>query len=277
MQPTVDIETPHRILALGIALDDLGQAEALAYCAKRAPTLPFGYVSTPNATMQVQVDRGVRDTMRALDGAELVLNDSRVLQTLLRVMFGRRIPLATGSDLSAALFQQVIGPEDPICVIGGDQALADSLRARFGLRRLVQVIPSYGFIHDPAEIARCIAFVQAHPSRFVFIACGAPQSEILAANIVAAGRSVGLGLCIGASLEFITGQKQRAPMIWQRLGMEWLFRVLQEPKRLGRRLFTLQLPLLLVVLRYRLLGRPGTPGPSGRSISRTGMTLDQMR
>ena len=66
-------------------------------------------------------------------------------------------------------------------------------------------------------------------------------------------------------------------MIWQRLGMEWLFRVLQEPKRLGRRLFTLQLPLLLVVLRYRLLGRPGTPGPSGRSISRTGMTLDQMR
>ena len=207
----------------------------------------------------------------------VVLNDSRVLQTLLRVMFGRRIPLATGSDLSAALFQQVIGPEDPICVIGGDQALADSLRARFGLRRLVQVIPSYGFIHDPAEIARCIAFVQAHPSRFVFIACGAPQSEILAANIVAAGGSVGLGLCIGASLEFITGQKQRAPMIWQRLGMEWLFRVLQEPKRLGRRLFTLQLPLLLVVLRYRLLGRPGTPGPSGRSISRTGMTLDQMR
>jgi exopolysaccharide biosynthesis WecB/TagA/CpsF family protein len=252
---------------LGVAVDQLDLTQAVAVCASRRSDAPFAYVATPNAMMHVQVFRGVEPMMRGLDGAWLLINDSRIVQRLVSLLFGQALPLATGSDLTVELFEKIIAADDPICIVGGDDVMASTLRARYGLSRLVQVIPSFGFIRDPAEIARCAAFVREHPSRFVFIACGPPQSEILASVIVKDGGATGLGLCIGASLEFLTGKKRRAPMIWQRLGMEWFYRVLQEPRRLTRRLFTLQLPLLLVALRYRVQGSPTLPSDGRRTVA----------
>jgi exopolysaccharide biosynthesis WecB/TagA/CpsF family protein len=99
---------------------------------------------------------------------------------------------------------------------------------------------------------RAAEFVETHPSRFVFLACGAPQSEQLAAFIQGRGRATGVGLCIGASLKFVTGQIQRAPRLIQRAGLESLYRLLQEPGRLWRRFITEQLPILALAVQVRL-------------------------
>jgi exopolysaccharide biosynthesis WecB/TagA/CpsF family protein len=107
-------------------------------------------------------------------------------------------------------------------------------------------------IHNPEAIAACAAFVRDNPSRFVFLACGAPQSEVLGLYILKQGEASGLGLCVGASLLFLTGIIRRAPHRWRACGLEWLYRLLQEPRRLARRLVTGQLPFLWVAVRYRL-------------------------
>jgi UDP-N-acetyl-D-mannosaminuronic acid transferase (WecB/TagA/CpsF family) len=75
------------------------------------------------------------------------------------------------------------------------------------------------------------------------------------------GGAVGTGLCIGASLLFATGVEQRAPGLMQRAGLEWLHRLLLEPKRMSVRLRKSQLPLLWLAVKYRRRGRPPPPGP----------------
>ena len=93
-----------------------------------------------------------------------------------------------------------------------------------------------GFIHDPAATERCLTFVESlSPFRFCFLAVGSPQQEVLAHALQQRARARGLALCVGASLNFITGSERRAPLWMQHGGLEWLYRLLQDPRRLARR------------------------------------------
>lgn len=232
---------------LGVRFDDLDLDGALALLAARAAAAPFAYVVTPNADHLLRLEAG-DEALRALyDGAWLSLNDSRILR-LLAGRRGVRLNLAPGSDLAVALFARVITPATPVTVIGGSAAMAEALRARFGLTALFHHDPPMGFIRDEAAVAAAVAFVQAHPARFVFLCVGSPQQEKLAARIQAAGGATGVGLCLGAALEFVTGAKARAPLWMQRAHLEWLHRLMSEPRRLWRR-YLLEAPRLLRAMR----------------------------
>jgi len=70
---------------------------------------------------------------------------------------------------------------------------------------------------------------------YVFICVGSPQQEMIAKACLDRGDCVGLGLCVGASLDFLSGRTKRAPKWMQKIRMEWLFRLASEPKRLWKR------------------------------------------
>ena len=145
-------------------------------------------------------------------------------------------PVATGSDLTAALFGEVITPGDPVAVLGGSEETAAALRARYGLlARLAHHDPPMGFDRDPAALEAAVRFLEDHPSRFSFLAVGSPRQEIVAAALVRRGKATGIGLCIGASLLFLTGAERRAPRVVQGAGLEWAWRLAQSPRRLARR------------------------------------------
>ncbi len=237
---------------LGVALSMVDTVAAADCVAQRDPALPFAYVVTPNAQHVVRLNRGDRGFQDGYAEAWLRLCDSQVLRLLARVLFGRTLPHATGSDTTVRLFASHIKPADRITVIGGGAALGQALTAKFGLTALAIHDPPMGFIGQPAEVARCIDFVLAHPARYVFLAVGAPQSEILARRIHDNGQATGTGLCIGSSLLFVTGQVKRAPLIFRRLGLEWLWRLALAPRRHARRVFIESLPLLGLALKARL-------------------------
>ena len=259
---------PSVVWALGTEFSDLDLNDALRVITARPSMSSFAYVCTPNAVHVVNYARNAPGYRAGIDAAWLRLCDSRVLARLMMAAFGLRLKLAVGSDLTLALLQTGISEDDDVTVIGGDAMLADRLRTGFGLHRIALHAPPFGFAADPAALAKCVAFVRSHPARYVFLACGAPQSELLGAAIVDDGGCSGTGLCIGSSLLFATGLAVRAPAIWQRAGLEWLHRLLQEPGRLGSRLAHSQLPLLKLIFRYRLdpllrrsQGRPDFTGP----------------
>lgn len=243
------------IEAFGTHFSPLDRRQALAAITARPPDAPFAYVCTPNAVHVVNYERGEPRFRAGIDGAWLRLCDSRVVARLAAALLRVRLPLALGSDLTVDMVNGVIRPDDAITVIGGTDEMERRLRERFGWRRLARHDPPFGFIADPAEVDRCVGFVLAHPARYVFLACGAPQSELLGHRIVERGGAVGTGLCIGASLLFATGLERRAPMIMQRAGLEWLHRLVQEPGRMSVRLRKSQLPILWLALRYRLSHR----------------------
>ncbi len=207
----------------------------------------YGYVVTPNADHLLRLHR--EPSFRALYAdAAWVLLDSRFIGHLLRLTRGLQLPLCTGSDLTAALFARVIRPDDRLIVIGGSDEQSRRLAARYGLTGLVHFNPPMGFIHDPAAVEACLAFVEAHsPFRFCLLAVGCPQQEMLAQRLKQRGRARGLALCIGASINFLTGDEQRAPRWLQRCGLEWLFRLMRSPRRLARR-YLIQGPKLFAVL-----------------------------
>jgi exopolysaccharide biosynthesis WecB/TagA/CpsF family protein len=234
---------------LGIPFTPLGLADAAARIAARPPGSPFVFVSTPNAQHAVHVDRGDPRFTLAHDRAWLVLNDSRILRSLSRRMFNEELPLAAGSDLTVELFSRHIRPADALTIIGGSDEVDRRLRARFGMQALARYNPPMGFYNDPAEIGRCVDFILAHPARYVFLAVGAPQSETVARAVLDRGGAVGVGLCVGSSLHFLTGVVRRAPAVFRTLHAEALYRLLQNPRRHARRVFLESLPVVWIALR----------------------------
>jgi N-acetylglucosaminyldiphosphoundecaprenol N-acetyl-beta-D-mannosaminyltransferase len=195
----------------------------------------YGYVVTPNVDHLIRCheDPAYRSLYRA---ATYVLLDSRFAAHLLRVVKGLRLPVCAGSDVLPGLLQEVVDPSDRLVLIGGSAQQAALLARTYGLRDLHHHNPPMGFIDDPAAVHRCLEFIEAaSPFRFCFVSVGAPQQERIAHELMTRGRARGLALCLGASLNFVTGVERRAPVWMRRIGAEWLFRLAQDPKRLGAR------------------------------------------
>jgi exopolysaccharide biosynthesis WecB/TagA/CpsF family protein len=168
--------------------------------------------------------------------ADYVLLDSRFLANILRVTKRIRLPVCTGSDLTESLFRDVIGADDPLVLIGCSDQQALQLARRYGLRRLAHFNPPMGFIRDPQAVEACLRFIETHsPFRFCLLAVGAPQQEAVAQLLKSRGIARGLAMCIGASINFLTGEERRAPLWMQRCGIEWSFRLLQAPGRMAGR------------------------------------------
>jgi exopolysaccharide biosynthesis WecB/TagA/CpsF family protein len=195
----------------------------------------FGYVVTPNVDHLIRYyeDPTFRAQYRA---ADFILMDSRFAARLVRLLKGVRLPVCTGSDLTTNLLGGVVQPDDRIVLIGGDAQQAEQITARFGLRNVRHHNPPMGFVTDPAAVEECLRFIEsASPFRFCFLAVGSPQQEAIALALKARGTARGLALCVGASIDFLTGKERRAPVWMQRLALEWLFRLIQSPRRLARR------------------------------------------
>jgi exopolysaccharide biosynthesis WecB/TagA/CpsF family protein len=254
---------PAVIELLGLQISDLDSSQAAELISRRDPALPFAYVVTPNAHHMVRLANGDIALRRAYETAWLRLCDGGVVRPLVRFLFDRRLPSASGSDVTLLLLQRHIRPDDPMTVIGGGARLEAALIARFGLRRLAIYDPPFGFIHDPDGVAICLKFLEEHPARYVFLAVGSPQSEILARQASERQTLRGVGMCIGGSLLFAAGLVKRAPIFLRRFGLEGAYRLVQRPRSHFRRVFIDSAPILWILLRARLGGPgilPPTPG-----------------
>ena len=94
-----------------------------------------------------------------------------------------------------------------------------------------------------------LRFIEDNPARLVFLAVGSPRQEIVARALAARGIAVGTGLCVGASLEFLAGAERRAPLLVQKAGLEWAWRLAQNPQRLWRRYLVDDLAVLQLLWR----------------------------
>lgn len=193
----------------------------------------FAYVATPNVDHVVKLasEPGRRPLYEA---AWLLLNDSRILKRL-GASAGLNLPVATGSDLTQRLFEDVIDRREPITIIGGDEQSVADLKRRYYLTDVRWHRAPTNLKQKPEAIVRAAAFAAAQPSRFTFICVGAPQQEMVAYAIAQRGDARGVGLCVGAALDFLSGRSERAPLWMRNAGLEWLHRLISEPQRLWGR------------------------------------------
>src|SRR3984893_2225627 len=217
-----------------LMIDDyeLGEARAIvtAFGSER-----FGYVVTPNVD---HVIRHYHDPeFRALYAqAAYVFLDSHFLAHLMGFLRRQRHRVSPGSDLTAAVMSGVIKPNDVTVMVGGSAEQAQELRARFGLKALRHIDPPMNFIRDKLAVESCLrAIEESSPFRFCFLAIGSPQQEIIVQKLKERGVARGVALCVGASIDFMTGVEERAALWIRKSGFEWLFRLVQNPRRLAKR------------------------------------------
>ncbi len=118
--------------------------------------------------------------------------------------------------------------------------------------------PSAQFDPEGAEADDAIEQIKASGARLCFVMLGAPKQEVFAARAVALGCRAGF-VCVGAAADFLAGAQVRAPLAFQRSGLEWAWRLGSNPRRLGRRYAECAQVLFDVAvvtpLRRRVLGR----------------------
>lgn len=169
---------------------------------------------------------------------DLVTADGRPIVWLARLA-GRQIELVTGSDLIRPLLQVAADAGTRVGFLGTTadtlSAAADRLQAEIpGLDVACMIAPPMGFDPDSAAARDALHRMQAAGVRLCLLALGAPKQECLAAL----GRQIvpGMGFAsIGAGLDFIAGSQRRAPRWMRAVALEWLWRLLSDPRRLARR------------------------------------------
>ncbi|HEX2057082.1 MAG TPA: WecB/TagA/CpsF family glycosyltransferase [Actinomycetota bacterium] len=194
-------------------------------------------------------DSGYREVLRS---ADIVLNDGAGLAIAGRV-FGRPFPEnLNGSDFNPAILEEAAERGWPVFFLGARPGVAaeaaQRLSARIGALRVVGTRDGYFAASESDEVARSIA---ATGAGVLMVAMGNPLQELwLNRHLEATGARLGVG--VGAFLDFSAGVVPRAPTWLNRLGLEWVYRLLQEPRRMWRR-YVVGNPLFLArVLRARL-------------------------
>jgi len=236
---------------LGLDFADLDLDAAVALLAARPAGAAFAYLVTPNADHLVRLARDPARYGPLYRDAAWRLLDSRVVARLARAMGLAVPPVVPGSDLTARLLAGAIERDEPVAILGGGSATMAALRARHGLTALRHHDPPMGFDADPAALEAALRFLEDAPARFAFLCVGSPRQEVVARALARRGRATGTALCVGASLRFLSGEERRAPRLLQRAGMEWAWRLAQDPRRLARRYLVDDPAILALLLRER--------------------------
>lgn len=215
------------------------------------------YLVTPNSA-HLDLLGNNPDTLGPIwRGAGFLLLDSQVVRGFARLLLLDPPRVLTGSDLCVELFESVIGPATKVHVVCANGRPVEEMALARGLHRLTIAVPPMGLVHDPDAMRRVAEGIIRQQADFTFIAVGAPQQEMLAAMVGRMGGGRGIGVCIGAGLDFITGVQKRAPRWMRRIGLEWAYRFAREPRRLAKR-YLIESPRgMRLVLRAALRRRRG--------------------
>ncbi|MDE6260959.1 MAG: WecB/TagA/CpsF family glycosyltransferase [Oscillospiraceae bacterium] len=229
-----------RVDVLGVAFDNITMDEAVDKALELLEQDGPHLVVTPNPEI---VQRANKDPEFAgiLANADLVIPDgvgviyaAKILGRPLRA----RVP---GIDFAAALMTRAAQTGKRLFLLGAAPGVAEqaAVNLRASYPGLVVCGTHDGYFKEDGPVADAIREARAD---IVFVCLGAPKQEKwIAANGGAAGAKLYIGL--GGAMDVFAGKVERAPEKFQKLGLEWLYRLMKEPSRIGR---MSKLPLFLV-------------------------------
>ena len=218
----------------GVEFDDVDMREATELIADLASRRPMSTVVTPNVDLVVIAHRDP-EFMEAIRAADLVVADGQPVVWASRLI-GPGLPeRVTGADLVPKLIAVAADRGLRIFLLGGRPGVAR--RAAQRIRAQTPGVEIVGTADPPGTGAEGPAVLDgindARPD-ILFVGWGAPRQELWLQRH-RHDLDVGVGVAVGGSLDIVAGRLRRAPKWMQRYGLEWLFRLAREPRRLWRR------------------------------------------
>ena len=225
------------IAVAGVPFDRVTTAEALDRIDQMISSGRFHHVVTANVDFLVRA-RCDPELHRVLCEAHMVVCDGMPIRWA-SFLFGNPLPeRVAGVDLSAGLLQRAERNGYRVFFLGGaphvaDQAIRNVQRKHSHIIISGSYSPPMTSLEEMDDGEICRRVLMAQPD-VLFVCFGCPKSEKWIARY---GRLLGCPVTIGvgATIDFLANRVKRAPIWMQRCGLEWLFRMVQEPRRLARR------------------------------------------
>lgn len=260
-----------RACLFGIDFSALTRAQVLERC--RDAVLAGGRLSlgVVNAAKLVRM-RADAELRHDVLGADLVLADGQSVVWASRLL-GRPLPeRVAGIEVFEDLLAQAEEHGRAVYLLGAKPAVLASLLERVAARHpRLRVAGSRDGYFGPEDEPEVAAEIRASGADYLFVGITSPKKERFLARW---GDELGVVVThgVGGSFDVLAGLTKRAPRAWQRLGLEWLYRVVQEPRRLWRRYLVTNSLFLLLLVRERFART--TPyarddGGHGRPSART--------
>lgn len=223
----------NQVELLNVSLDNITELEFLESCQS-------GIVFTPNVDhlMKLQNDE---DFFIAYGSADYKLCDSKILFFVSRFLGMPIKEKISGSDLFPSFYEYHKNNENiKIFLLGAREGVAvtaqEKINSKIGRNIIIGAhSPSFGFEKDEEECLKIIDIINKSGSTVLAVGVGAPKQEKFIYKYKDQLPNVKIFLAIGATIDFEAGNIKRAPKWISELGMEWLYRLLAEPKRLWKR------------------------------------------
>lgn len=246
-----EVKKIESVSILNVLIDNLSLVDLLKQ-------LKFGgVVFTPNIDhiMKLQKDRNFHHIYHQADyrvcDSQLLLLASRFLGQPIKEKI-------SGSDLFPAFYRYYQHDEDiKIFLLGGAEGAAAKARQNINAKVGREIIidsycPAFGFEKDEAECAKIVQLINDSGATVLAVGVGAPKQEKWINKYKSQFPKINIFFAIGATIEFEADYRDRAPKWVSKAGLEWFYRLIQEPKRLWKRYLLEDIPFFFLILKQKL-------------------------
>ncbi len=183
---------------------------------------------------------------KIIDDNFIVFADGVGIFLALRFLTGERVKRFNATDLYSKILSKLLQSGKKIFIIGGN----------FNHELIDSKITNCGYVKgyfEPSYINEIAGKINDKKPDVVFLGLGVPRQETIT-NELAKKTSAKMFICVGNFFEFYLGTKKRIPRIFRNTGIEWMYRLIHEPKRLWKR-YVIGIPMFLVrILNFKFFG-----------------------
>lgn len=243
-----------RIKFMNTEIDNLTMKEALQRIDELIQADKNAFVVTPNVDHIIQLERD-GELVEAYKQADLILTDGKPLIWISK-WYGTPIKeKVSGSDLFPKLCELAAGKGYRMFFLGAAEGVAaraaENLKERYrGLQVVGTYSPPKGFEKEMAEMDKIRIMIRNSKPHILIVALGCPKQEVfILRNREELNVPISLGL--GASINFEAGNIKRAPKWMSDYGLEWFYRLFQDPKRLAKRYLVDDMKIFRLAFKYK--------------------------
>lgn len=243
-----------RMKFMNTKIDNLTMKEALDRIDELIKENKNAYVVTPNVDHIIQIERG-GELVEVYKNADLILTDGKPLIWISK-WYGTPIKeKISGSDLFPRLCAMAAKRGYKMYFLGAAEGVAakaaNNLEKRFpGLQVVGTYSPPFGFESNDAEMEKIKKMIKDAEPHILIVGLGCPKQELFILHHKnELGVPISLGL--GASLDFEAGNIKRAPKWMSAHGLEWMYRITQDPKRLAKRYLVDDRKIIRLAIKYK--------------------------
>jgi len=245
-----NIELQNKIRILNINIDNISSNDLLKKISQG------GVLLTPNVDHLIKLQQDF-DFYQIYKQADYIVCDSQILMYVAAFLGNKLEEKISGSDFFTKFYHYYQSDRKiKIFLLGGEKKAAElaqyKINSQVGRKMVVGVYsPPFGFEKDETQCQQIIKLIDDSGATVLAVGVGAPKQEKWIAQYKNYLPKVKIFLAVGATINFEAGIIKRAPKWMSNAGLEWLYRLISEPKRLWRRYLLDSLPFFWLVLKQK--------------------------